>query len=55
MSLLPKSAREKHFELAKKWTQFPNGTPLDLSQEEYEGFQMKEMAMCEEEINNSQK
>ncbi len=55
MSLLPKSARKAHFGLARKWIQFPNGTPLDLSQEEYEGFQMKEMAMCEEEINNSQK
>ena len=54
MSLLPKAARKTHFELEKKWTQFPNGTPLGLSQEEYEGFQMKEMAQCEEEMNNAQ-
>lgn len=52
LSLLPKSARKTHFELAKKWESFPNGTPLDLTQEEYEQFQMQEMAKCEEELNH---
>ena len=51
LSLLPKSAREKHFKMAKKWKCFPNGTPLDLSQEEYEQFQMQEVALIDEEIN----
>ena len=51
MSLLPKSSREMHFKTAKKWKCFPNGTPFDLSQEEYEQFQMQEMARCEEELN----
>ena len=52
LSLLPKSARKTHFEVAKKWKSFPNGTPLDLTQEEYEQFQMQEMAKCEEELNH---
>ena len=51
MSLLPKSARKTHFEMAKKWRCFPNGTPLDLTQEEYEQFQMQEIAKSEEEMN----
>ena len=51
LSLLPKSAREKHFKVAKKWKCFPNGTPLDLSQEEYEQFQMQEVELINEEIN----
>lgn len=44
LSLLPKSARKTHFDLAKRWTNLPNGTPLDLSQEEYEQFQEAEIA-----------
>ena len=52
ISLLPKSARKTHYEMAKKWKCFPNGTPLDLAQEEYEQFQMQEMAKCEEELNH---
>lgn len=52
LSLLPKSARKTHFKMAKKWKSFPNGTPLDLAQEEYEQFQMQEMAKCEEELNH---
>ena len=52
LSLLPKSARKTHFDLAKRWKSFPNGTPLDLAQEEYEQFQMQEMAKCEEELNH---
>ena len=51
ISLLPKSARTAHYEMAKKWTSFPNGTPLDLSQEEYEQFQMQEIHRYEEELN----
>lgn len=43
LSLLPKSSRSTHYELSKKWRHFPNGTPLDLSQEEYEQFQAIEM------------
>ena len=52
VSLLPRSARKTHYEMAKKWKCFPNGTPLDLAQEEYEQFQMQEMAKCEEELNH---
>jgi len=51
LSLLPKSARKNHFELAKKWRCYPNGTPLDLTQEEYEQFQLQEIAKSEEEMN----
>ena len=51
LSQLPKSARKLHFELAKKWTHFPNGTPLDLSQEEYEQVQMQEMKRLDEELS----
>lgn len=51
LSLFPKSARKVHFDMAKKWTSFPNGTPLDLAQEEYEQFQMKELEMIQEELN----
>lgn len=51
LSLFPKSARKVHFDMAKKWTSFPNGTPLDLTQEEYEQFQMKELEMIQEELN----
>lgn len=43
LSLLPKASRSTHYELSKKWRHFPNGTPLDLSQEEYEQFQAIEM------------
>lgn len=50
ISLLPKSVRNLHYELAKKWKNFPNGTPLDLSQEEYEQFQAYEINRLEEEI-----
>jgi hypothetical protein len=50
LSLLPKSARKVHFDMAKKWTSFPNGTPLDLTQEEYEQFQMKELEIYQEEM-----
>ena len=51
LSLLPKSARKVHYELAKKWRNFPNGTPLDLSQEEYEQFQAYEVNRYEEEVS----
>ena len=40
-----------HYEMAKKWKNFPNGTPLDLSQEEYEQFQMNEINRYQEEIS----
>lgn len=50
LSLLPKSARKMHFDMAKKWTSFPNGTPLDLTQEEYEQFQTKEVEIYQEEV-----
>lgn len=50
LSILPKSARKIHFEISRKWTCFPNGTPLDLTQEEYEQFQTKEMERCAEEM-----
>lgn len=52
LSLLPKGARKFHYEVAKKWKNFPNGTPLDLSQEEYEQFQAYEMNRYQEEVNN---
>lgn len=51
LSLLPKSARECHFDMSKKWKAFPNGTPLDLTQKEYELFQLQEMSRCEDEID----
>lgn len=50
LSLLPKSSRKMHYELSKKWKNFPNGTPLDLSQEEYEQFQMYEINRFNEEV-----
>lgn len=50
LSLLPKSARKIHFEISRKWRCFPNGTPLDLTQEEYAQFQTKEMERCGEEM-----
>ena len=50
LSLLPKSARKPHYEMAKRWMGFPNGTPLDLPQEEYEQFQLNEMNQCQEEM-----
>lgn len=50
LSLLPKDARKLHNEMAKKWKHFPNGTPLDLSQEEYEQFQAYEMNQYQEEL-----
>lgn len=43
VSLMPKSSRSTHYELSKKWRNYPNGTPLDLSQEEYEQFQAIEL------------
>lgn len=50
LSILPKSARKMHFDMARKWTSFPNGTALDLTPEEYEQFQTKEMEIYEEEL-----
>lgn len=50
MSLLPKAARKTHHEMSKKWTMFPNGTPLDLGQEQYEQFQMNEIFRYNEAI-----
>ncbi len=50
MSLLPKSARKLHFQMAQGWICFPNGTPLDLTQEEYVQFQTKEVSLYEEEM-----
>ena len=55
LSLFPKSARKVHFDMAKKWTSFPNGSPLDLTQEEYEQFQMQEYAVCDEEMRRFEK
>ena len=54
MSLLPKSEREVYYEHAKKWKHYPNGTPLDLSQDEYEKFQMIEMNKANEEVSQFQ-
>ena len=51
LSLLPKDARKTHYELAKKWKNFPNGTPLDLSQEEYDQFQAYEINKYQEEVD----
>ena len=51
LSLLPKDARNFHYELSKKWTHFPNGTPLDLSQEEYEQFEAYEINRLQDEID----
>lgn len=51
MSLLPKSARKVYYEHAMKWKNFPNGTPLDLPQEEYEKFQMNEMNKLNADID----
>lgn len=50
VSLFPKSSREYHYKLANGWKSFPNGTPLDLSQEEYEQFQAHEMNCYKEEV-----
>lgn len=50
ISLLPKNSRKSHYELSKKWKTFPNGTPLDLSQEEYEQFQLYEINRYENEV-----
>lgn len=43
LSMLPKSARSTHNELSKTWRHFPNGTPLDLTLDEYEQFQATEI------------
>ena len=51
LSLIPKDARKLHYEMAKKWKNFPNGTPLDLSQEEYEQFQAYEINRYQEEVD----
>lgn len=50
VSLLPTSARKTHYEMAKKWILFPNGTPLDLPQEEYDQFASNEMFRYHQEI-----
>lgn len=50
VSLFPKSFREYHYKLASGWKSFPNGTPLDLSQEEYEQFQAHEINCYKEEV-----
>lgn len=50
VSLFPKSAREYHYKLANGWKSFPNGTPLDLPQEEYEQFQAHEINCYKEEV-----
>ena len=50
VSLFPKSSREYHYKLAGGWKSFPNGTPLDLSQEEYEQFQIQEINRYKEEV-----
>lgn len=50
VSLFPKSAREYHYKLAGGWKSFPNGTPLDLSQEEYEQFQAHEINCYKDEV-----
>ena len=50
VSLFPKSARENHYKLANSWKSFPNGTPLDLPQEEYEQFQIHEINFYKEEV-----
>lgn len=50
LSLLPKSVRKTHYEMAGKWRNYPNGTPLDLPQEEYEQFQIKEIEHYKEEV-----
>jgi hypothetical protein len=53
ISLLPKPSRKTHYEMSEKWTVFPNGTPLDLEQEQYEQFQMNELFRYNEEIDRS--
>lgn len=50
VSLFPKSSREYHYKLASGWKSFPNGTPLDLSQKEYEQFQIQEINRYKEEV-----
>ena len=50
VSLFPKSSREYHYKLSNGWKSFPNGTPLDLSQEEYEQFQAHEMNCYKEDM-----
>lgn len=50
VSLFPKSSREYHYKLSGGWKSFPNGTPLDLSQEEYEQFQAHEINCYKEEV-----
>ena len=50
VSLFPKSSREYHYKLSSGWKSFPNGTPLDLSQEEYEQFQAHEINCYKEEV-----
>ena len=52
LSLFPKSARSKHNELSKIWRHYPNGTPLDLTQEEYEQFQATELNRIDDILYN---
>ena len=54
LSLFPRSSIKMHFDMSRKWTCFPNGTPLGLTQEEYEQFQTKEMELYQEELQRQE-
>lgn len=55
MSLLPSKALEVHKKLAPQWKHYPNGTPMNLSREEYERFQEKEMNKYDDLLRSVQK
>lgn len=50
LSAFPKECRKTHNQLSGKWKNYPNGIPFGLSNEEYDNFQMQEMARMEAEL-----
>ena len=50
LSHFPKSCLKTHHELSSKWRCYPNGTPLGLTDAEYESFQQNEMTRMEDEL-----
>lgn len=50
LSLFPRDCLKAHHQLSSKWKNYPNGIALGLSSEEYDNFQMNEMARLDAEI-----
>ena len=54
ISLLPQDALELHRQIVTEWNCLPNGIGLNLSKEEYEQFQKKEMNEFENLIKETE-